>query len=65
MPTSGSEEYPPHVSHDDYVVVNPDFWDHGVNRDSFQGWSNMSEVSVLFVICLILVLMIVSLVDAG
>ena len=34
----GDEEFPPRLSHDELAIMNPDFWDHGVNQDTFKGW---------------------------
>ena len=34
--------------------MNPDFWDHGMNQDVFQGWMQMAEVSVLFIMFMFL-----------
>ena len=48
----GDEVVPPHLSHDKFTIVNPDFWDHDVDKDKFSGWMRMTEVSVfLFYLC--------------
>ena len=42
----GNEEFPPRLMHDEFVIVNPNFWDHGVNRSGFKGWMRMTMVHV-------------------
>ena len=45
-PLYGDEVFPPHLSHNEFAIVNPDFWDHDVDKDKFSGWMRMTEVSV-------------------
>ena len=45
-PLYGDEVSPPHLSHDEFAIVNLDFWDHDVDKDKFSGWMRMTEVSV-------------------
>ena len=45
-PLYGEEAFPPHLKHDDMAIVNPDFWDEGVDQNVFRGWMRMTEVGV-------------------
>ena len=47
-PLYGDEAFPPHLKHDDMAIVNPDYWDEGVDQNAFKGWMRMTEVSVSF-----------------
>ena len=47
-PLYGDEVFPPHLKHNDMAIVNPDFWDEGVDQNAFKGWMRMTEVSVSF-----------------
>ena len=47
-PLYGDEAFPPHLKHDDMAIVNPDYWDEGVDQNTFKGWMCMTEVSVSF-----------------
>ena len=47
-PLYGDEAFPPHLKHDDMAIVNPDFWDEGVDQNTFKGWMRMTEVGVSF-----------------
>ena len=47
-PLYGDEAFPPHLKHDDMAIVNPDYWDEGVDQNAFKGWMCMTEVSVSF-----------------
>ena len=55
----GDEVFPPHLTHDEFAIVNPDFWDHDADKDEFSGWMRMTEVSV-FSFCLLLFVLIFS-----
>ena len=46
-PLYGEEVFPPHLKHDEMAIVNPDFWDIGVDQNAFRGWMHMTEVSIL------------------
>ena len=48
-PLYGDEAFPPHLKHDDMAIVNPDYWDEGVDQNAFKGWMHMTEVSVSLV----------------
>ena len=52
-PLYGDEVFPPRLTHDEFAIVNPDFWDHDADKDKFTGWMRMTEVSVflLFMSC--------------
>ena len=52
-PLYGDEPFPPHLKHDDMAIVNPDYWEEGVDQNAFKGWMRMTEVSdsFVFVIC--------------
>ena len=45
-PLYGDEPSPPHLKHDDIAIVNPDYWEEGVDQNAFKGWMRMTEVSV-------------------
>ena len=45
-PLYGDEPFPPHLKHDDMAIVNPDYWEEGVDQNAFKGWMRMTEVSV-------------------
>ena len=47
-PLYGDEAFPPHLKHDDMAIVNPDYWDEGVDQNVFKGWMCMTEVGVSF-----------------
>ena len=47
-PLYGDEAFPPHLKHNDMAIVNPDFWDEGVDQNAFRGWMRMTEVGVFF-----------------
>ena len=47
-PLYGDEAFPPHLKHDDMAIVNPDYWEEGVDQNAFKGWMHMTEVSVFF-----------------
>ena len=54
-PLYGDEAFPPHLKHDDMAIVNPDYWEEGVDQNAFKGWMRMTEVSVslfVFFLCL-------------
>ena len=44
-PLFGDEVFPPRLTHNEFTIVNPDFWDHGVDQDKFSGWMHMTKVS--------------------
>ena len=37
-PLYGDEVFPPRLTHDEFAIVNPDFWDHNADKDKFSGW---------------------------
>ena len=41
---SGDKVFPPYLTHDEFAIVNPDFWDHGVDRSAFKEWMRMTMV---------------------
>ena len=45
-PLYGDEVFPPHLTHDEFAIMNPDFWDHDADKDKFSGWMRMTEVSI-------------------
>ena len=45
-PLYGDEVFPPHLAHDEFAIVNLDFWDHDADKDKFSGWMRMTGVSV-------------------
>ena len=47
-PLYGDKAFPPHLKHDDMAIVNPNYWDEGVDQNAFKGWMRMTEVSVSF-----------------
>ena len=47
-PLYGDEPFPPHLKHDDMAIVNPDYWEEGVDQNAFKGWMRMTEVSTFF-----------------
>ena len=47
-PLYGDEAFPPHLKHDDMAIVNPDYWDEGVDQNAFKGWMRMTKVGVSF-----------------
>ena len=49
-PLYGDEVFPPRLTHDEFAIVNPDFWDHNVDKDKFSGWMRMTEVGI-FLCC--------------
>ena len=44
----GMKPSPPHLKHDDMAIVNPDYWEEGVDQNAFKGWMCMTKVSVSF-----------------
>ena len=38
----------PRLTHDEFAIVNPDFWDHGVDQNAFKGWMRMTTVCIWF-----------------
>ena len=46
-PLYGHEPFPPHLKHDDMAIVNPDYWEEGVDQNAFKGWMRMTEVSAV------------------
>ena len=49
-PLYGDEVFPPHLKHDDMAIVNPDYWDEGVDQNAFKGWMCMTEVSIALLV---------------
>ena len=47
-PLYRDETFPPHLKHDDMAIVNPDYWDEGVDQNTFKGWMRMTEVGASF-----------------
>ena len=41
------EVFPPRLTHNEFAIVNPDFWDHDADKDKFLGWMRMTKVSFL------------------
>ena len=64
-PLYGDEPFPPHLTHDKFAIVNPDFWDHGVDQSVFKGWMQMIEASVSVVFPFFLLLMVILLSGCG
>ena len=57
-PLYGDEVFPPHLSHDEFAIVNPDFWDHDVDKDKFSGWMRMTKVSIYFLLSFVSLLIV-------
>ena len=55
-PLYGDEPFPPHLKHDDMAIVNPDYWEEGVDQNAFKGWMHMTEVSICLVFSFLLYL---------
>ena len=47
-PLYGDEAFPPHLKHDDMAIMNPDYWEEGVDQNAFKGWMHMTKVGVSF-----------------
>ena len=45
-PLYRDEAFPPHLKHDNMAIVNPNFWDEGVDQNAFRGWMRMTEVGI-------------------
>ena len=61
-PLYGNKVFPPHLTHDEFTIVNPDFWDHDADKDKFLGWMRMTEVSAFLVSYVYLLTLFLSLV---
>ena len=49
-PLYGDEVFPPCLTHDEFAIVNPDFWDHDAVKEKFTRWMRMTEVG-FFLFC--------------
>ena len=45
LPTSGSEDFPPHLGVDEFAIRNPDFWSDRGNEEKYTGWMGFADVS--------------------
>ena len=51
-PLYDDKVFPPRLMHDEFTIMNLDFWDHDADKDRFSGWMCMTEVSVfLLILC--------------